>query len=130
MPRAYTVATAALTLGVSFKWVDNTLSHHSINGVVQEKQGVSRQLTIDALLTLSITLLLSAELGSSVRNAIGIAEKIIAQRGVLILVQGLRIELDLDAFRGQLLSRLEHAVEAAPLPRRGRPPKSTTGRLE
>jgi hypothetical protein len=29
-----------------------------------------------------------------------------------------------------LLERLEHAVEMAPLPRRGRPPQKTTGRLD
>ena len=42
----------------------------------------------------------------------------------------LRIELDLQEFRDHLLSQLEHAVEVAPIPRRGRPPKNTTGRLD
>ena|SRR5438105_11038159 len=130
MPRAYTVATAALTLEVSAKWIDNALSHHRIKGVRQERQGVSRQLTIEGLLTLSIARMLSAELGSSVGNAISIAQRIIAERGKMMLTKGLQIELDLESFREQLLSRLEHAVEVAPLPRRGRPPRNTTGRLE
>ena len=130
MPRAYTVATAALTLDVSAKWIDNALSHHRIKGVRQERQGVSRQLTIEGLLTLSIARMLSAELGSSVGNAISIAQRIIAERGKMMLTKGLQIELDLESFREQLLSRLEHAVEVAPLPRRGRPPRNTTGRLE
>jgi hypothetical protein len=43
---------------------------------------------------------------------------------------GVRLELDLNALQAHLLTRLEHAVEVAPLPRRGRPPKNTTGRLE
>jgi hypothetical protein len=41
-----------------------------------------------------------------------------------------RIQVDLDTLQTRLLSRLEHAVEVAPLPRRGRPPKSKTGRLD
>jgi len=130
MPRAYTVATAALALGVPAKWIDNALSHHKVSGVVQERQGVLRKLTIEGLLALSIALLLSAELGSSVADAISIAQEMIADRGVTIFAEGLKIELDLETFRNQLLSRLEHAVEVAPLPRRGRPPKNRTGRLE
>jgi hypothetical protein len=43
---------------------------------------------------------------------------------------GLTIQLDLDTLRMTLLARLEEAVEVAPLPRRGRPPRNTTGRLD
>ncbi len=130
MPRAYTIATAALALGTSSKWLDNTLSHYRVEGVAQRKQGVARRLTIDGLLILSVTLALTEELGSSVADAIDLAQKLIAARGRFASPQGLRIELDLQEFRGRLFSQLEHAVEVAPLPRRGRPPKNTTGRLE
>ena len=41
-----------------------------------------------------------------------------------------RINIDLDGFQRELLKRLDQAVEVAPLPRRGRPPKSKTGRLD
>ena len=58
MARAYTIATAALTLGIPPKWLDNILSHIKIPGVRQEKQGVARHITIDGLLILSITALL------------------------------------------------------------------------
>jgi hypothetical protein len=44
--------------------------------------------------------------------------------------RGVSIELDLTAFRSGLLEQLEHAVEVAPIPRRGRPPKDKTGRLD
>ena len=130
MPRAYTVATAALALGVSAKWIDNTLSHHRVKGVAQAKQGISRRLSLDALLILSLALLLSAELGTSLANALQIADQLAANGGRLQLLHGLKIELDLETFRNHLLSKLEHAVEVAPLPSRGRPPKNTTGRLE
>ena len=130
MARAYTIATAALALGTSVKWLDNTMSHYRVAGVVQEKQGVARRITVDALLTLSIVLLLTTELGNTVPAAIEIAQKLIAAGGSLESSSGFKIALDLETFRNSLISRLEKAVEVAPLPRRGRPPKNTTGRLE
>ena len=130
MARAYTVATAALALGTSSKWLDNTLSHYPVMGIVQQKQGVARRLTIEALLTLAVTLALTQEVGSTVVEAIAMAEKLIAGGGRFKSQRGLRIELDLQEFRDHLLFQLEQAVEIAPLPRRGRPPKNTTGRLD
>jgi hypothetical protein len=130
MRRAYTIATAALALEISVKWLDNTLSHNRVAGVIQEKQGVARRITVDGLLTLSIVMLLTAELGTTVQTAIKIAQRMIAEGGRFVSPSGLRIELDLETLRNRLISRLERAVEIAPLPRRGRPPKNTTGRLE
>jgi hypothetical protein len=130
MPRAYTIATAALALEISVKWLDNTMSHYRVPGVVQQKQGVARRITVDGLLALSIVLLLTGELGSTVATAIEIAQKLIAADGAFESPSGFRITLDLETFRNRLISRLEKAVEAAPLPRRGRPPKNTTGRRE
>ena len=52
--RAYTVAASAFTLGVNTKWLDNVLSHHRVDGVFQQRQGISRRLTPAALLTLEI----------------------------------------------------------------------------
>ncbi|HEY3114779.1 MAG TPA: hypothetical protein VGJ62_13960 [Gemmatimonadaceae bacterium] len=130
MPRAYTIATAALALGTSPKWLDNTLSHFGIAGVVQQKQGVARRITIEGLLTLSVTLALIAGLGSPLGASLDIAQKMIASDGVYDFTNGLRLELDLRDFRDRLLTSLERAVEIAPLPRRGRPPKNTTGRLK
>ena len=50
MARAYTVGTAALALDVPTKWLDNVLSHHSVPGVVQERQGVSRKVSLEGVL--------------------------------------------------------------------------------
>jgi hypothetical protein len=130
MPRAYTIATAALALETSAKWLDNILSHYRVAGVVQEKQGVARRITVDGLLTLAIVVLLTAEFGTTVANALEITEKLIAAEGTLESPSGFKITLDLEAFRNRLISRLEKAVEVAPLPRRGRPPKNATGRLD
>ena len=130
MPRAYTAATAAVALGVPTKWIDNALSHHKVAGVTQQRQGIPRRLTIDGLLVLSVALLLTADFGSSLGNALEIARDLVVGAGSLQTSNAISIKIDLQSLKDRLLSRLEHAVEVAPLPRRGRPPKNTTGRLE
>src|SRR3954469_18086895 len=107
MPRAYTVATAALALGTSAKWIDNALSHYRIKGVTQERQGVARRLSLEALLSLSIALLLSGELGTTLGVAIRIAEQSIANGGAFSSPGGLQLQLNLDTLRARMESRLE-----------------------
>jgi hypothetical protein len=130
MARAYTIATAALTLEMPSKWLDNTLSHVKIPGVLQEKQGVARRITIDGLLILSIAALLINELGISLSRAARLAETLASNNGLYTSPGGLAMQLDLEGLRFSLLERLEHAVEVAPAPKRGRPPKNKTGRLD
>jgi hypothetical protein len=130
MPRAYTIATAALTLEVPAKWLDNTLSHIRIPGVSQKKQGVARRIAIDGLLILSIAALLIDQLGLSLSRAVRTAETLAGSNGLYTSPRGVGIQLDLDSLRSKLLERLEHAVEVAPIPKRGRPPKNKTGRLD
>ena len=130
MPRAYTVATAALALGMPVKWVDNILSHHKIRGIRQERQGIARRLSVEGLLTLALAAFLIHELGLSTQRAITLADEIIKSEGRYSGKQGLIVEIDLPAFRAGLLELLEAAVEMAPVPRRGRPPANKTGRLD
>jgi hypothetical protein len=130
MPRAYTVATAALALGVTAKWVDNILSHHKVLGIRQERQGIARHLSVDGLTILGLTALLNSELGLSIAKAIRVAEGIVKTNGRHLAREGLSVQIDLASFQASLLERLESAVEIAPVPRRGRPPTSKTGRLD
>lgn len=130
MPRAYTVATAALALGMSVKWVDNILSHNKLSGIRQERQGIARRLSIEGLLVLALTAVLTRELGLSTARAIVVAEGIARGSGRYHAGEGLSIEIDLAAFQASLLEKLESAVEIAPIPRRGRPPANKTGRLD
>jgi hypothetical protein len=130
MARAYTIATAALTLEMPVKWLDNTLSHINIPGVHQEKQGVARRITIDGLLILSITSLLINEFGLSLSRAVNMAGKLASTNGLHTSPSGVGIQLDLEMLRINLLERLEQAVEIAPIRKRGRPPKNKTGRLD
>lgn len=130
MPRAYTIATAALALGMPVKWVDNILSHNKVLGIRQERQGIARRLSIEGLLNLAITALLIDELGLSTAKAIIVTEGIVKSGGRYLARQGLSVEIDLPAFEAGLIERLENAVEIAPIPRRGRPPTNKTGRLD
>ena len=130
MARAYTIATAALTLGVKAKWLDNTLSHIKVPGVQQERQGVSRRITIDGMLILGLAALLIDELSIPIAAAIGIAEGLAGNGGEYTTPEGVGLRLNLEGLRFKLLERLENAVEIAPLPKRGRPPKNKTGRLD
>ena len=130
MPRAYTVATAALALNMPVKWVDNILSHYQLTGIQQERQGVARRLSVEGLVALAVAALLINELGLPAANAITVAEEMIEHGGRYSATQELTIEIDLVAFQTSLLERLERAVEIAPTPRRGRPPTNKTGRLD
>ena len=130
MARAYTLGTSALALGVSAKWLDNTLSHFKVAGVQQKRQGVARRLAVDSLLTLAVAIDLIEHLQIPLGRAIEISERLTRGDGAQLLSDTLRLSVDLPTLHAQLLERLEHAVEIAPVPRRGRPPKSTTGRLD
>jgi len=130
MARAYTVATAALTLETSVKWLDNVLSHNRVSGVARERQGIARRLTVEGLVALSLTVLLVQELGLPTAKAITVAENLASGEGQYITPLGLTLTLDLSSFQADLLDRLESAVEVAPVPKRGRPRKSKTGRLD
>lgn len=130
MARSYTVATAALALGVSTKWLDNTLSHFRVPGVHQQRQGIARRLSVDAMLALATAILLSRDLGIPMGRSLELSIKAVAAKGLLPTPPRLQVSIDLLALQSDLHQRLEHAVEIAPLPRRGRPSKNTTGRLE
>jgi hypothetical protein len=129
MPRAYTVATAALALDVPPKWVDNVLSHNKVLGIRQDKQGVARHLSFDGLVILGLTILLTSDLGMPTAKALAVAEALVKTNGRHTARQGLSVQIDLASFQASLFGRLESAVEMAPAPRRGRPPTSKTGRL-
>jgi len=130
MARAYTIATAALALGTSVKWLDNALTHNRVPGVSQERQGIPRRLTVEGLLVLGLAVLLIQELGLATQKAIVLAGDLANNEGRYLAQHGLILALDLTSFRAQLLEKLENAVEIAPVPKRGRPPLNKTGRLD
>jgi hypothetical protein len=112
------------------KWLDNTLSHHRVSGILQKRQGVARRLTIDGLLTLSVAIALIKDLAIPLLAALLVADKLIRNGGRYTSPEGIDIRVDLETLGAGLLERLENAVEIAPVPRRGRPPQNKTGRLQ
>ena len=122
--RAYTVAATAVTLNVPSKWVDNVLSHNHVAGVSRGRQGVSRKLTYKAILSLEVALRLAKALSTPFPQALEIAATLLKDRGEsssLTLGRGLALNMDLASIEAELTARLDHAVEVAPSPRRGRP---------
>jgi hypothetical protein len=135
MARAYTVGTAALALDVPTKWLDNVLSHFQVAGVLRERQGIPRKVSVEGMLQLALALGLIKDLEIPTANAIRLAGNISQTGGQHRTRSGISIGLDLSTIRAGLESRLAQAVEIAPIPRRGRPPKPKaaprkTGRLE
>lgn len=136
MARAYTVGTAALALDVPAKWLDNVLSHFQVPGVMQKRQGISRKVSLEGVLQLALALSLIDELEIPTANALRLASTINQTGGQHRTGSGITISLDLSTIRAGLEASLAQAVEIAPVPRRGRPPRPTqmpprkTGRLD
>jgi hypothetical protein len=63
-------------------------------------------------------------------SAIKVAGKLNSNGGRYSSPRGVRLQLNLEELKADLLERLENAVEITPVPRRGRPPKTKTGRLD
>ena len=122
--RAYTVATAAVTLRVPPKWIDNVLSQNNVDGVVRLRQGIARRLTPKAVVALDIALRLSNTFGTPITTALRLAKQLMAQgsgESAIDAGPGLRLSIDLGRIEAGVMERLAHAVEIAPSPRRGRP---------
>jgi hypothetical protein len=120
--RGYTVVTSAVALQVDYKWLDNLLSHHSVLGVKQARQGVSRTLPYSAIRVICVALELIQLFGASLPRALDLAH-VLAAGETSPVAGNLKVSLDLEALDQDLLARLAYAVEVSPMPRRGRPPK-------
>ena len=120
MARGYTVATVALALGAPFKWVDNVLSHYSLEGVSQSRQGVARVIGFEAVFQLALLSNLSETLSVPVEAGIG-GSLLLARTGEWRPGGGIIVRIDREEALENLRAQLAAAVEAAPLPRRGRP---------
>ena len=91
---------------------------------------MARRITIDGLLVLAVATMLINELGITLASAIELSEKLATSGGRYTSPDGVSLQVDLEKLRAGLIQRLENAVEITPIPRRGRPPKNQTGRLD
>ena len=121
--RAYTVATVAITLGVTPKWLDNVLSHYPIQGVLKGRQGVSRKLGPHAVVTLHLVNELIRTLALPLAEAISVAERAGQAEGIasIQLFSTAHLTIDVAGTTREVGKRLALAVEVTPIPRRGRP---------
>ncbi|MGK2936162.1 MAG: hypothetical protein ACSLFE_13100 [Gemmatimonadaceae bacterium] len=128
--RGYSVATAALALGIESKWLDNLLSHNRVDGVTQARQGVSRRLGPGALHVIATVHRLNRELQIPVGAALRLAHELWrsprnADPADIATVRSGELELHLDraGVRAHVAAAVAEALEMAPRPKRGRPPK-------
>ena len=120
----YNTATVATALQVAPKWLDNLLSHNELAGLHSDSQGVSRRLPLATVIAIALAKELIETLDLSASTAVRIAEDLLRDdNGELTMSPHIRLEVPLDTLRASVMDQLSHAVETAPTPRRGRPPK-------
>lgn len=122
--RSYNIAISSLAIDAPVRWTDNLLSQYAIPGVISTRRGVARRISYPALTRLALIRQLHTQLGFGVADAIRIAPKFFDSGGSGVHDSGhLRLTVDLPALERALDARLAEALESAPAPRRGRPPK-------
>jgi hypothetical protein len=120
--RGYTVVTSAVALNVDYKWLDNLLSHHTVTGVRQARQGITRTVTYEALRVIAIAIELTNEAQVPLPEALKWGARLAGGENPATAGR-LSLSISLDSVESWLLERLAYAVEVAPIPRRGRPPR-------
>lgn len=127
--RSYSVAVTAIAIRAPVKWLDNLLSQHEIDDVAKRSRGRARRIARRAVTRLAIVRELHESVGCGVREAVALADRLLTsedacvQAGGHLSVQIARVRLDAELDR-----RLGEALESAPTPRRGRPPKRRAAR--
>jgi hypothetical protein len=118
----YNTASTSASLGISQKWLDNLLSHNKIDGVEQTRQGVSRRLSIEAIVIIAVTHRLVKAANIPVGQAIELAERLIVSPShSVIIADDIMISINRGQLEKSILEGLERAIEVTPLPARGRP---------
>lgn len=121
--RAYDVAISSLALDVERKWLDNLLAQHDVPGVERVARGVSRQLSMRALVAAAVVRDLQRELGVPVARGLEVARHAADSHGHdMPLSPALSVRFDLSLIEREIGHRLIHAMERAAPRRRGRPP--------
>lgn len=121
--RLYSVAIASLAIDAPQKWTDNVISQHELPEILSSQRGVARRVSHSALLHLALTRNLHVRLGMSVRDAVALAQELLAREEGADAWRGpVHIICDRAALARAVDVRLRAALESAPTPRRGRPP--------
>jgi hypothetical protein len=122
--RSYDVAMASLAINAPLKWTDNAISQHDVANIVTTRRGIARRIPHTALLHLALARQLHVTLGMSVRDALELARELLSADETTGARRGLvHIACDRAELERTLDLRLREALESAPVPRRGRPPR-------
>jgi hypothetical protein len=142
MARVYDIAVAALAIGVDRKWLDNLTSQHSIPGTEHVARGVSRRLSLRALVTAAIVRDLNQSLGVPVARAVAVSIELLDHaEGRVVDGDGsggppvgspgavggrvsdsIELRVDIGRIERDIEARLLDAMERVVPRRRGRPP--------
>ncbi len=126
--RSYSVTVASLAMRAPTKWLDNLISQHIISGIASARRGVSRRISYGALLHLTLARELHTELGFGVRDSLKMAGSLLEPGSGGVHHSGhLSVACDRAALEHDLGIRLRDALESAPAPPRGRPPRRGQG---
>ena len=124
--RSYDVAIASLALNAPLKWTDNTIAQHRIKDVLSARRGVARRISFAGLVRLAVIRQIHTCLGSSVADAVRIANQLLDSGSIGVHDSGqLRLTVDVASLERELNQRLADALESAPSRTRGRPPRSS-----
>jgi hypothetical protein len=124
MARVYHVEIARHAADADPKWVDNLLSHFSVPGVENARQGVARRVTLSGVYHIALIRRLNRELGLSVSSAVALASRLLASDAARASVApGPELHIDRSAFERDVDRRVSESVESSSRPRRGRPPR-------
>ena len=126
--RSYDVAITSLVISAPVKWTDNILSQYDVPDVVLKRRGVARKIPHSALIRLALVRELHTELGLGVRDALRLADELLATGESAVPSRGhLRVTYDRQALEDALSLRLRDALESAPTQQRGRPRRGQAG---
>ena len=122
--RSYDLTIASLAIDAPLKWADNVLSQHHLPGVASPGRGLARRISHPVLLLLALTRELHLTLGLGVRDAVALGRQLLSDESSGDVRRGpVHVALDRAALERMVESRLREALESAPRPRRGRPPR-------
>lgn len=122
--RLYSVAVTALAVDAPVKWTDNLLSQHEIQNIWGRARGVARGVTWPGVVQIALIRELHIRLGCGVREAVALSGDLLqAPEGRTVVGDRLTLGFERDGFERALHARLADALESAPRPRRGRPPR-------
>lgn len=134
--RAVTAATAAAILQVDRKAFDNMLLRIGPEALPRGRQGVERRIPVPLIEDLLLARDLSAALAIPVKEAFGIARRLLGRTpdgdlrlrpqfvGSLHAGEFIQLGADLGKLREELQWRIETAVESVVRPARGRPSRA------